>query len=162
MNDKVTWQSSSGQVYEFGVYAHSNTRWYAVPGIYMFASQERGSWRVYYVGQTDSFKDRIPCHEQWTLAVREGATAVLACRVPAQTMRNSLERELCEEYQPVLNQRLRRGLDLQRSRGLPCGPGLGLPSDRDLPNGAAIGLLGNRGLPSDRDAGLLSEWFRSW
>lgn len=103
----------------------------SVPGLYMFASQNSdGSWRVYYVGQTDSFKDRIPHHDQWAPAVRKGATVNLACPASDQNTRSSIKRALCQTVQPVLNQHLRGSPGLPARDGLrKHGYGIGLLSD---------------------------------
>jgi len=99
----ASWTSKTGQKFDFQ--AHPITaNWNDAAGIYMFASQDSsGNWTVYYVGQTDSFKNRLPTHERWAEAVRSGATTVLACTVTVQTMRDLVEKELCQQLQPNLN-----------------------------------------------------------
>ncbi len=81
--------------------------WNNVAGIYIFAQEILpGKWQAHYVGQTDSFQNRIPSHEQWEKARVLGATHVLAMSVPQAAMRDQLEKELIREFQPVLNTQL--------------------------------------------------------
>lgn len=90
--------------YLFSVYTKTNTTWHANAGIYMFASLNANQrWDVYYVGQCDSFADRIPFHERWDEAQRLGATHVLAVVVPLQANRDALEQHAIRDLQPTLN-----------------------------------------------------------
>jgi hypothetical protein len=103
MNDKVQWSS-----HEFTVYQHGGTEWHSVAGIYIFAGPNSANqWIALYVGQCDSFADRIPSHEQWAAAVRLGATRVHAMAVPLAASRDRIEAELIRTFQPRLNTQLR-------------------------------------------------------
>jgi hypothetical protein len=106
MNATVTWLS-----YEFTVYG-PNTTWHAVGGVYIFcAVKPQNQWEPLYVGQTDSFADRIPSHEKWNAAVRLGATHVHARMIHLRSARDAVERELIQALHPPLNvQRLSRGI----------------------------------------------------
>lgn len=100
--NKVSWLS-----YQFDVYA-ANTSWNDVAGIYVFTGLNAdGRWKAFYIGQTTSFRDRLPSHENWSAAVRLGATHVHARVVQQAAMRDRIEAELVAAYQPVLNVQLR-------------------------------------------------------
>ena len=102
MSDTVKWLS-----YEFTVYT-PNTTWNDVAGVYIFCGvNAQNQWVALYVGQADSFRNRIPSHEQWIPAVRLGATHVHAQVVPQATTRDAVERELIQVYQPRLNTQLK-------------------------------------------------------
>jgi len=102
MSDKINWLS-----YEFTAYQHA-TQWNNVAGIYIFAGLNRENrWVPLYIGQTDSFQDRIPSHEQWDKARSLGATHVHAKAVPLQADRDTAEKQLIQSFQPRLNVQLR-------------------------------------------------------
>ena len=90
---------------DFMVYPIQGTTWNDVPGVYIFAGQRwpGGHWYAIYVGQTDSFADRLPGHEREAEALLMGATAVHARGIQLQVERGTLERQLIEKYQPELN-----------------------------------------------------------
>jgi excinuclease UvrABC nuclease subunit len=98
MNNTVRWLS-----YDFTVYAPTKS-WNDVAGVYIFTGVNNlNQWVALYVGQTDSFRNRIPSHEQWNPAVRLGATHIHAMVVPLAATRDIVERELIQAYQPRLN-----------------------------------------------------------
>ena len=102
MSDTVKWLS-----YEFTVYTPGAT-WNDVAGVYIFCGvNAQNQWVALYVGQADSFRNRIPSHEQWSPAVRLGATHVHAQVVPQGATRDAIERELIEACQPYLNTQLK-------------------------------------------------------
>lgn len=103
------WKSPSGQELNFAAYAHEGTAWNDVGGIYIFAHKKPdGSWHPHYIGETGSFKGRMPSHEQWSPAVRLGATTVLAAPVQDEATRLLFEEQMIQEYQPVLNVQLKK------------------------------------------------------
>ena len=107
MTQTTTWLS-----HEFTVYEHNShsQKWNNVAGIYIFAGINYLSrWIPYYIGQCDSFQDRIPSHGQWDKAQSLGATHVHAMAVPQAAMRDKIERELIRACQPRLNQQLKFG-----------------------------------------------------
>lgn len=106
MTTKVTYRTLSGTPLDFNPYPQTGD-WRDVAGIYCFAYNEAGTWRVLYVGQASSFRDRLPRHERWAEAVRKGATHVLAVTVGLQAQRDRIEAELISELQPPLNTLLR-------------------------------------------------------
>jgi excinuclease UvrABC nuclease subunit len=94
--------------YELYVYT-INTNWNDdVGGIYIFSGPiNNNQWVAYYIGQTDSFKDRLPNHERWEEAKRLGATHVHAMVVRQEATREDIERELIRAFQPRLNLQLK-------------------------------------------------------
>lgn len=90
--------------YNFEVYDPSQTTWNDYPGVYVFAGiNPVNQWVPLYVGQADSFRNRIPSHERWTQAAQMGATHVLAITVPQVAIRDGLERGMIATFQPALN-----------------------------------------------------------
>ena len=103
MSDTVQWSSHT-----FTVYQHDGTEWHSVAGIYIFAGLNQANrWVALYIGQCDSFADRIPSHERWAEAARLGATRVHAMVVPQAANRDTIEAELIQTFQPRLNDQLR-------------------------------------------------------
>ena len=95
--------------HEFTVHEHDEqNQWNNLPGIYIFAGvNPQGQWIPYYIGQCDSFQNRIPSHEKWGMAKSFGATHVHVMVVPLAANRDSIEQELIQEHQPLLNVHLR-------------------------------------------------------
>lgn len=94
----VTWGS-----YNFGIYSQAGD-WADVAGIYIFSGKnQQGQWVARYIGQADSFAQRIPNHERWNDAARLGATHVHACVVKSAADRDLIEAQLISKYQPSLN-----------------------------------------------------------
>jgi hypothetical protein len=100
MPAKCTWIS-----HEFFVYDPKHgIAWNDVSGLYIFTGlNERIRWVALYIGQTDSFKERMLPHERWEEAVLIGATHVHAMAVPLAASRDRIEEELIQAYQPSLN-----------------------------------------------------------
>ncbi len=89
--------------YDFTVYT-PDTSWNEVAGVYIFtALDDQKRWIPLYVGQADSFRTRIPSHEQWNPAVQLGATHIHAMEVPLTANRDMVEQDLIQAYQPSLN-----------------------------------------------------------
>jgi len=89
--------------YQFNVY-HQNGDWNHKSGIYIFCGvSPRNQWVALYIGQADSFRNRIPQHEQWNQAVQLGATHVHALVVEQGWQRDAIERLLIQNHQPHLN-----------------------------------------------------------
>ena len=102
MSNTVRWLT-----YDFTVYT-PDTSWNDEAGVYMFTCLDyQGRWVPLYIGQADSFRNRIPSHEQWNQAVRLGATHIHAMVVPLAANRDRVERELIQAYQPRLNVELK-------------------------------------------------------
>jgi hypothetical protein len=79
--------------------------WRDVPVNYMFARREGNIWKVAYIGQCESAKARLPCHERWAEAVRNyGATHVLNHTSSSdEEVRKREERDLIESHNPPMN-----------------------------------------------------------
>ena len=95
----VTWGT-----WDFHSYM-KNAGWNDVPGVYIFAELDRadGRWFAHYIGQTSSFKDRLPSHDRWMEAVERGATHIHAKTVGDRDTRITMEKELIESYKPAMN-----------------------------------------------------------
>ena len=86
--------------YEFQIH-RPDASWNPVAGVYIFAKRVGRLWEALYVGETNSFADRIPGHEQWPQAQRMGATHV---HVRAERFRRrEIEEELIRAHTPPLN-----------------------------------------------------------
>ena len=73
MGSTVKWLT-----YEFTVHT-PNTTWNDVAGVYIFCGiNAQNEWVAFYIGQADSFRNRIPSHEQWGPAIWLGATHIHA------------------------------------------------------------------------------------
>lgn len=98
MPDTVTWLTHEFTVYNYGA------TWNEVAGIYIFAGiNSAGRWQALYIGQCDAFCNRVPNHEQWSAALRLGATHVHARVVSQAATRDALEQQLIQACDPPLN-----------------------------------------------------------
>ncbi|MEI9866680.1 MAG: GIY-YIG nuclease family protein [Limisphaerales bacterium] len=96
--NEVVWLDS----YRFSVHSQM-ADWSHNGGIYIFCGvNPQNQWVPLYIGQADSFRNRIPQHEQWNPAVRRGATHVHAMALP-ELQRDWVEQRLIQAYQPHLN-----------------------------------------------------------
>lgn len=94
----VSWSGHEFNVYDLGGV------WNDVPGVYIFSrTNEAGRWVALYIGQTHSFKDRIPHHEQWFSALAKGITHVHALVEYDEEERRRIESKLIGLYRPPLN-----------------------------------------------------------
>ena len=98
MANSVKWKT-----YEFQILKMDDTTWNAVGGVYIFTGIRENVWRPFYVGQTDSFKNRMPSHERWDEARILGATHVHAMSVQQAVNRDAIERDLIQSFNPLLN-----------------------------------------------------------
>ena len=91
----------------FAAYPAATTvPWPLGGGVYIFARAEPERHRAIYVGETECFATRlVPSHERWSDALGHGATHVHCCEMPYATKaeRLNLERDLREQYRPVMN-----------------------------------------------------------
>lgn len=89
--------------YDFNVYS-PDVYWNDVPGVYIFTGRNaEGLWVPVYIGQTNSFKNRLPSHERWLSARGHGATHVHARVEYNEATRQSIETELIRGFQPLMN-----------------------------------------------------------
>lgn len=100
---RAIWKGQSGKRYTYNVWSTNGT-WNDVPGNYIFARRTTNGWVAAYIGQTKSFKTRLPRHEEWTCAKRNGATHVHA-RVNrgGEAARKTEEKDLVARYKPPCN-----------------------------------------------------------
>ena len=99
----VNAKGASGVSYTYTAFQLPVT-WHDVPVNYMFASVSVGGWKVLYIGQADSAKNRLPCHERWDEAVKLGATHVLArVNTAGEEARKREEQDLILSHAPPLN-----------------------------------------------------------
>ena len=91
--------------YTFTTYGMEG-EWNDVPGLYIFAGLDSTGqwWSAKYIGQTSSFRERMPYHERWAEAQRHGATRVHATVMHDAAKRITVERELIEAFRPPLNE----------------------------------------------------------
>lgn len=81
-----------------------NAPWAAVPGLYIFAKKASATqWHALYIGQTNSFAERLPNHEMELPAKRGGATHIHVLVVHDGRQRDLIERNLIRSMQPTLN-----------------------------------------------------------
>ncbi len=78
MADKCTWTGLSGKVYEYNIYPISDN-WNDIAGNYIFAKESSPhKWEAVYIGETESFKDRLPSHNELPCVKRNGGTHIHA------------------------------------------------------------------------------------
>ena len=78
MADKCIWTGASGKKYEYTIYLIGG-EWNDVSGNYIFAKKNSpNEWEAVYIGETESFKDRIPNHNELACVRRNGGTHVHA------------------------------------------------------------------------------------
>ena len=78
MADKCKWTGASGEEYMYEIYLIEGT-WNDVPGNYIFAKESKPhNWEAIYIGETESFKDRIPNHNELPCIQRNKGTHVHA------------------------------------------------------------------------------------
>ena len=99
---KVTWQGKSGKGYSYQVY-NLNTDWNDAPGNYIFAKKVPAGWAPIYIGETTSFKKRIPGHEKWPCVRRYGATHIHAHTNADAKARKDEEKDLLARFDPPCN-----------------------------------------------------------
>lgn len=74
MADICTWAGASGKKYEYEMHP-IGTNWNDVPGNYIFAKvTSPNNWTAVYIGETESFKDRLPNHNELPCIRRNGGT----------------------------------------------------------------------------------------
>jgi hypothetical protein len=101
--DECIWVGRSGARYAYKVFP-PGTEWYDLPGNYVFARLlADGRWQAIYVGQTDSFKNRLPCHEKLPCARLHGFTHIHAHVNQFQFARMNEETDLVRGHNPPCN-----------------------------------------------------------
>lgn len=82
-----------------------DTAWPDCPGVYVFLDSTPWHERYLYVGQTESFSERLPCHDRWEDAARLGANRISILAVSDPFERTEIEHLLIEQLQPPLNKK---------------------------------------------------------
>ena len=91
------WTGKSGTKYNYTIYQIGGD-WNDVGGNYIFAYESSPhTWTAVYIGETESFKDRLPNHNELPCIKRNGGT-----HIHAHTNENS-EARLAEERDLLAN-----------------------------------------------------------
>lgn len=76
MAKSCMWASASDRIYEYKIFPIGND-WDDVPGNYIFAKKiARVKWEAIYIGETESFKDRLPNHNELPCIRKNGGTHI--------------------------------------------------------------------------------------
>jgi len=76
MADKCIWIGVSGKEYEYEIYP-IGTNWNDIAGNYIFARESSPhEWESIYIGETESFKDRLPNHNELPCIRRNRGTHI--------------------------------------------------------------------------------------
>jgi hypothetical protein len=98
-----TWTGTSGKQYQYEVYP-IDTNWNDVPGNYIFAKVNSSRrWTAIYIGETESFSDRLPNHNQLACVRRNGGTHVHAHTNRDTRARKAEEQDLISNHNPACN-----------------------------------------------------------
>ncbi len=93
-----TWTGKSGTKYQYTIYS-MDTTWNDKPGNYIFTKESSpGSWTALYIGQTESFKDRLPNHEALPCVRRNGGTHIHARTNESKQARLDEESDLAANH----------------------------------------------------------------
>jgi len=104
---KANWKGRSGQNYIYTVYS-MNTSWNDVSGNYIFARRQGNYWVAVYIGQTSSFQNRLPNHNELNCAKQHGATHIHAhVNSNGEQARKAEETDLVLQNQPPCNDQLK-------------------------------------------------------
>ncbi len=108
MTYSIQWESPIGKVCTVHVCDYES-EWNNLGGVYNLCRSNnlQNSWVPLYIGRTNNFKIRLSDHEQWSLAVRLGATKVLVLVEQSEFKRKILEDMLIQFFDPPLNKQLR-------------------------------------------------------
>lgn len=122
--EDLTLCDNTGEKYTFEVYPRKTEEFKSwgllVGGVYMFikrGANQHGAWqKILYIGQTESFKDRVNYnHEKWFSAIRMGFTHICVLQIDNRNwmkdmrIRRSIEEGLIVAHKPPLNVHFKRG-----------------------------------------------------
>lgn len=100
--ETCTWTGKSGTVYTYNIRPLDNN-WNDVGGNYIFAKETTPThWTSVYIGQTGSFRDRLPNHEKRPCAIRNGATHIHA-HTNGESAREAEETDLLANHETPCN-----------------------------------------------------------
>ena len=102
MADTCIWIGASGKKYEYTVYSIGR-EWNDVPGNYIFAKVVSNKWSPVYIGETESFKDRLPNHNELPCIRSNGGTHIHAHTNRSSQARLNEEADLLRNYTTPCN-----------------------------------------------------------
>ncbi len=103
MADQCKWVGASGKEYLYTIY-QMNTSWNDVPGNYIFAKETTPhNWEAVYIGETESFKDRLPNHEALPCVRSNGGTHIHARTNSNSQARLAEEKDLLDSHKTPCN-----------------------------------------------------------
>lgn len=103
MDIKCTWTGASGKKYEYWV-SEIGANWKDAPGNYIFAKEvEPNTWNAVYIGQTESFKDRLPDHNELPCILDNGGTHIHTHINRDERARLDEEADLLENHETPCN-----------------------------------------------------------
>lgn len=89
-----TWKGASGKEYEYDIFP-IKANWADKPGNYIFAREiSPDQWQALYIGETISFIDELPYHDELSCIESNGATHVHARINPEGQARLDEEEDL--------------------------------------------------------------------
>ena len=99
----------SNEIYHFEI-CFRESELEDVGGVYIFSKIDislggkEPIQRVHlYIGETRSFKERLPEHEKLSDAIDRGMDMILLLRKKDEDCRKKIESELIQKYKPILN-----------------------------------------------------------
>jgi hypothetical protein len=103
MAKTCNWTGKSGTVYNYTIYEIGGD-WNDVSGNYIFAKEPSPhNWEAVYIGETESFKDRLPNHEKLPCIKRNGGTHVHAHTNENEKARLAEESDLLSNHTTPCN-----------------------------------------------------------
>lgn len=103
MADQCKWTGKSGKEYMYNVYS-IDTTWNDVAGNYIFAKKANSNtWSAVYIGETESFKDRLPNHNELPCIRRNGGTHIHVHVNQDSQARLTEEQDLLSNYTTPCN-----------------------------------------------------------
>lgn len=94
--------------YKFTIFDYDYDGWSESGGIYIITKITGDHvWNPIYIGETDSFWNRIPVHEKWPDFERHGVTHIHTRSEPNKAKRKRIEYELILKYQPPVNKNMK-------------------------------------------------------
>ena len=104
----VEFQGVSGQKHIFEVYTLGTETFNDVGGVYIFTKEsfnQHGEKKYHplYIGQTNSFKDRLTNHEKWPCAVQNNVNCLCILAKENIFSRRAIELDLLSKYNTPCN-----------------------------------------------------------
>ena len=97
------WTGKSGTKYHYTIYEIGGD-WNDIPGNYIFAKETSlRNWTPLYIGETESFKDRLPNHNELPCIQRNGGTHIHARTNRSNDARLKEEADLLANYTTPCN-----------------------------------------------------------